>query len=204
MFSNSSESYLSFSFDVSKHLKKQKLKQNWDCASKFPVRPRKWQNLDKYIKNLTFCCNSVMFNSLSWTDYFLQISLIYFIHKCIRKKVEDLNNLDFELFYPNQGAKCQILWAEHSRKYDKIFSKVLAYVLISSKDNLLEHLELVWSMKTKRCWQYPLRQDKQFTLIKQTIPVNVAGACNMKGRNCIFELDNWYVIDGIFKGLCMI
>ena len=69
---------------------------------------------------------------------------------------------------------------------------------------LLEHLQLVQPVKTKRFWHYPLRQDKQVTLINQIIPVNVVGACNRKGRNSICELDNWHVIDGIFKGPYMI
>ena len=60
---------------------------------------------------------------------------MHFIHKYIRKKVEAKKNLDFELFYPNQGVKCQKLWAELSRKYNNIFSEVFVYVLISSKDN---------------------------------------------------------------------
>ena len=85
-----------------------------------------------------------------------------------------------------------------------IFSQKSLRIYWSSKDNLLEHLEPVRSVKTKRYWQYPLRQDKQITLINQIIPVNVVGACNMKGWNCIFELDNWHVIHEIFKGPSMI
>ena len=34
--------------------------------------------------------------------------------------------------------------------------------------------------------------------------VNDLEAWNMKRHNCIFELNNWHVIDGIFKGLDMI
>ena len=41
---------------------------------------------------------------------------------------------------------------------------------------LLEHLELVRSVQTKSCWQYPLSQDEQITLIDQIIPVNIATA----------------------------
>ena len=48
------------------------------------------------------------------------------------------------------------------------------------------------------------RQDEQITLFDQTILVNVVGDWDMKGQICIFELDNWHVIDGIFKGLYMI
>ena len=55
---------------------------------------------------------------------------------------------------------------------------------------LLEYLELVRSVQTKKCWQYPLRQDEQITLINQIIPVNVVGAWNMKGQNYIFKLEN--------------
>lgn len=54
------------------------------------------------------------------------------------------------------------------------------------------------------CKPYTLRQDEQITLIDQIIPVNAEGAWNMKGHNYIFELNNWYVIDGIFKALYMI
>ena len=46
---------------------------------------------------------------------------------------------------------------------------------------LLEHLELVRSVETKRFWQYPLEQDEQITLIDQIIPVNVVRTWNMKG-----------------------
>ena len=55
---------------------------------------------------------------------------------------------------------------------------------------LLEYLELVLSLQTKKCWQYPLRQDEQIILINQIIPVNVVGSCNMKGQNYIFEVKN--------------
>ena len=68
---------------------------------------------------------------------------------------------------------------------------------------LLEHLELVQSVNLINK-SYTLRQDEEITLIDQIIPVNAEGAWNMKGHSYIFELDNWYVIDGIFKALYMI
>ena len=46
---------------------------------------------------------------------------------------------------------------------------------------LLEHVELV-----------------------RSVLVNVVGAWSMKGQNCIFEQNNWHMIDGIFNGLYII
>ena len=92
--------------------------QNWDSTRELTVRPRKWPNLHK---NLSAAI--MMFNSLSYTDYYLLINLWYFVHKCIRKKVEGLNNL--QLFHPNQEVKMSKLWAEHWGKYDNIFLKIL-------------------------------------------------------------------------------
>ena len=47
--------------------------QNWDCAHEFPEDLENEQIQIK-IPKITFCCNSAMFNSLSWTDYFLLIN----------------------------------------------------------------------------------------------------------------------------------
>ena len=59
-------------------------------------------------------------------------------------------------------------------------------------------------------WQYADSMKMQPTFLLEhvelvrSVLVNFAGAWNMKGRNCIFELNNWHMIDGIFKGLYLI
>lgn len=44
---------------------------------------------------------------------------------------------------------------------------------VDATNFLLEHLELVRYVKTRRYWQYPLKEDEQITLIDQIILMNV-------------------------------
>ena len=102
---------------------------------------------------------------------------------------------------PKIREPCIVIWDQND---EKIWYLKMCRQCVIASHFLLEHLELVQSVQTKRYWQYSLKQDVQITLIDQIIPVKVAGAWNIKGWNYIFELDNWDVIEGIFKGLYMI
>ena len=117
-----------------------------------------------------------MFNSLSWTDYFLLIELNTFYSKMYQEKGSRPENLDFELFYPNQGVICQTLWTEPSRKYGSIFSKVLAvffqvfvYVLISSKDNLFIYWD---NLLLLSCISYQLMLSVLLTNVIPWTPIH--------------------------------
>ena len=101
-------------------------------------------------------------------------------------------------FEPKISEPCIVIWDEQDGR--KWFV-AMCRKRVDSQHFLMEHLEQAWLAQAKRCWQYPSKPDEQITLLDQIIPVTVLGAWNLKGRSFTFELDNWHVIDGIFKGL---
>ena len=66
---------------------------------------------------------------------------------------------------------------------------------------LLEHLHCVISDETKRQWQYPSISDEYIAILGLTIPCNIIGSWIIKRQKSVFELDNWHIIDRLFKKL---
>ena len=74
----------------------------------------------------------------------------------------ECNTSETAAFEPKINEPCIVIWDQSDgRKW----YLAMCRQHVDATHFLMEHLELVRSVETKRCWQYPLRQDKQIISI---------------------------------------
>ena len=81
----------------------------------------------------------------------------------------------------------------------QIDSSMSEYASEESADRYtVEHLERCISNESKM-WRHPLRPDIQTVHSLQILPCNILGSWNLQKRAMTFDLENWEMIDVLFR-----
>ena len=95
---------------------------------------------------------------------------------------------------------CAVIWDEQNGREWYIG---ITRSRVDDDHHLIEYLERDPRDATKGTWRYPEKEEKHITETVRIIPCNVIGAWDTRRRKPNFVVDNWEIIEGLFKALYM-